>query len=626
MELVGQGLDEALGPVLERGEGVEVNRGPVGPEVEPEGEHDEADLAELGPFRKHPTGPGKRPGREVGFGPPQTLDLVLDLPACGEEFGEVALDRPLRLVALLRVGGCGERDESPKARTGGDPERREHAAKFRLLEEGAQSVRGRPRGQRVQQSFEPSRFEHGPVREGGELVETHGRSSPKVDRGVPLVPENPPALAAPGSFLYATAMVGRPMPPTVPQIPLRTARRLAMAKQHLAGPPSAASGPEAIVTVVRDLGYVQWDPVTVVAPSHHLSFWARLADYRPADLERLLWTEKRLFEHWTPIASIVLTEDLPIFRSLMHRYPESLSRSWGAQRERAKEYLARNAPLRRRVLTALRRAPRTTGEFADHHRTKRDDGDWAPASELAEMLFHLTMTGEVMVVGHRGNQNLWGLSSDFLPPGVAPGELSAEDFERAAASRTIRALGTATPREITLHFLRGRYEHLANALQSLEAEGTIRRVRVEGGGPREERYIHAADLAALDAVTGTEWQPRTTLVPPFDNLVISQARGRRIFGFDYVREQFLPKEKRRFGTYLLPIVHGERLIGRVDPRFDADRGVLEVLAVHAEPDAPREREVALAIADAIHRLGTFVGAKEVTFTTKVPAQWRRSLR
>lgn len=412
----------------------------------------------------------------------------------------------------------------------------------------------------------------------------------------------------------------------VAPIAIRIARRLAIANQHLAGPAPLGSGTERILTVIRDLGYIQWDPVSIVAPSHHLSLRARLPEYDPRDLDRLLWTEKRLFEHWTPIASIVLTEDLPLFRSLMRRYPESLSRSWGAQRETAKRYLARNAGLRRRVLSALRDGPRVIGEFAEHRRSKRAAGEWSPGSDVAEMLFHLTMTGDVMVVGHRSGQNLWGLAKRFLPPDASSSALSAEEFERSAAARTIRALGTATPREITLHFLRGRYEHLPEALRSLEEDGTILRVQVEGGGPKEVRYLHREDLATLDAVRGRDWQPRTTLVPPFDNLVISQARGQRIFGFDYVREQFLPKEKRRYGTYVLPIVHGERLIGRVDPRYDAGRRVLEVLAVHAEPDAPAGPEVGAEVADAIHRLGAFVGAEAVAFSGPVPSAWRRSLR
>ena len=136
--------------------------------------------------------------------------------------------------------------------------------------------------------------------------------------------------------------------------------------------------------------------------------------------------------------------------------------------------------------------------------------------------------------------------------------------------------------------------------------------------------IAAGGFAALGSRSDA-WQPRLSLVPPFDNLVISSGRAQRVFGFEYVREQFLPKEKRRFGTYVLPIVWGERLIGRIDARLDAETRTLEVPAVHAEPDAPGDREVAEQLADSVSRLSKFVGAERVRYAGPVPAPWRSSL-
>jgi uncharacterized protein YcaQ len=126
------------------------------------------------------------------------------------------------------------------------------------------------------------------------------------------------------------------------------ARRLAVTRQHLAGELPKSATREEILSVVRQLAYVQWDPVSIVAPSHVISLWCRLGDFRQAGLDRLLWVEKKLFEHWTPIASIVLTEDYAIYYSLMRRYPESLTSSWGAQRARAKRFLSQHAELRQR--------------------------------------------------------------------------------------------------------------------------------------------------------------------------------------------------------------------------------------------------------------------------------------
>ena len=118
-------------------------------------------------------------------------------------------------------------------------------------------------------------------------------------------------------------------------------RRLAVTKQHLAGRMPAKATSENILSVIRDLAYVQWDPISVIAPSHMISLWSRVGKFRLSDLDRLLWDEKKLFQHWTPIASIVLTRDYPLFYSLMRRYPESLSGSWRSHEVRGQEVSGR---------------------------------------------------------------------------------------------------------------------------------------------------------------------------------------------------------------------------------------------------------------------------------------------
>lgn len=377
--------------------------------------------------------------------------------------------------------------------------------------------------------------------------------------------------------------------------------------------------------MTRDVGYIQWDPVTVVAPSHLISIWSRIGDFDPADLESLLWEEKKVFEHWTPVASIVLTEDYPLYNTLMKGYPESLSHSWANHIPKAKKFLAAHADLRKRVLRDLKKGPLQVDQFADYRKTKRSSDGWNTEDEVSNMLFHLLMGGDAMVVGHNGNQNLWGLPGDFLPKWTERRVLSQEEFELKAAERAVCALGTASPSEINYYFVRGRYQNLKKALAQLEQESKIHRVKVDGFG-REERFVHDDDLTLLESLEGDGWTPRTSLIPPFDNVLAGQRRGNTVFGFNYVREQFLPKEKRRYGTYVLPIVHGENLVGRVDPRLDKVRRRLIVNAVHAEAGAPRTKEAAASIGAEIERLARFVGAEEVEYSSKVPDFWRSALR
>ena len=407
---------------------------------------------------------------------------------------------------------------------------------------------------------------------------------------------------------------------------LQSIRRLVVVKQHLAGKSPPRVTGESIVDLVRDLGYIQWDPIAVVAPSHLLSLRSRLGNFDPAILERLLWDEKKLFEHWTPIASLVLTEDYPLYYSLMRRYPESMSRSWGIQGTRAAAFLRANVGLKKRLLTELRKGPRTLGKFTDHSKTKRKDGEWAPTSDVSHMLWHLTMSGDVMVVGHEGNQNLWGLAEDFLPSWAKREMLPESTAEEISAERAVQAQGVATPREILFYFVRGRYKTLDKTLQRLEDRSKIQRIQVEGLEDGKARYIHRQDLSLLESLAkGKQWKPRVSLLPPFDNLVGNQDRLTRLFGFDYVREQFFPPEKRRFGFYVLPVLRGERFIGRIDPRLDKKSNTLVVNSVHAEAGAPMDRSVGSEVRDAIADLADFVGASRVMYTSKVPSPWKSIL-
>jgi uncharacterized protein len=409
-------------------------------------------------------------------------------------------------------------------------------------------------------------------------------------------------------------------------ISAEVARRLAVTKQRLAGKLPAKAKREHILSVVRDLTFVQWDPIAVVAPSHVLSLWNRVGDFRLADLEGLLWDEKKLFLHWVNFAaSIVLTEDYPVYYSMMKRYPESIGKSWGERKPRTRKFLADHKELAKSMLKQLKKGPLQLTQFKEYARTESADR-WGSGSTVSRMLFHLGMSGEVMVAGHKGNRNTWALSESVLPKWVDREELAEEEVERIAVQKAIRALGTASPPEINYYFPRGRYQNLKKTLERLHEESTIHRVHVAGLGGKDERYVHDLDVPLLESLDTDAWQPRVALLPPFDNLLTVRGWTRRILGFKYALDMFFPKEKRKFGYYVLPILWGDRLIGRVDPRMDRQNGILLINSVHAEPDAPGDKEISSKIAEMIGQLAEFLGAKEVVYTARVPKAWRNSLR
>jgi len=186
-------------------------------------------------------------------------------------------------------------------------------------------------------------------------------------------------------------------------------------------------------------------------------------------------------------------------------------------------------------------------------------------------------------------------------------------------------LGAGTPQHINQHFTRKRYPHLKETLIALQTAELIEKIHVEED--QAEWFIHSADVPLLDRIEADEIAcERTTLLSPFDNLICDRARTAKLFDFDFRVEIYTPAHKRKFGYYVLPILHGDQLIGRIDPKLDREHGRLHIHAVHAEEDAPLNRKTARAIRIAIEDLATFLGAIEIHYTQLVPSGWQRELK
>lgn len=409
---------------------------------------------------------------------------------------------------------------------------------------------------------------------------------------------------------------------------LENARRLAVTRQHLAGKRPNKPNSDDILDVTRSIGCLQLDPITTVAPSHLIVLWSRLGAFDTSDIDRLLWKEKKLFEYWAHQSSIVLMEDYPLYYYMMRNYPDIFLKSLGpVWRQRVKKWLGANSALRDYVLTELKqRGPLLSRQFEDKTRTKPRGFGWSSWSDVSRMLFHLFFKGEVMVVGRQGKQKLWDLSERFLPSWVSKEELSEQEVEYQAVQRALRALGTANASELNWYFLRGRYGHLEDTLKNLQADKKIHPVNfTDGHLVKGERYIHSEDVALLEELDSDDWEPRVCLLSPFDNLFCDRARTKRMFNFDYTIEIYTPQQKRKYGYYVLPILYGDRFIGRVDPFMDRKNGRLLIKAVHAERNAPADKSVAKEIRDTTGRLSEFLGAKEVVYSRKVPRFWQSYL-
>ncbi|MDZ4768854.1 MAG: crosslink repair DNA glycosylase YcaQ family protein [Chloroflexota bacterium] len=414
-------------------------------------------------------------------------------------------------------------------------------------------------------------------------------------------------------------MSARPIAPA-------TARRLAISAQHLdAGASPFARRPmpdaDSLYAVIRDLGCLQLDPISAVARSHLLVLWSRVGVYDPALLDDLHFRQRKLFEYWAHEASIVLTEDYPLHAQRMRGYAQDDS-AWSAG---VREWVLANDDVRRHILDYLEKNGASLSRHLQSEGiepTQWVSSGWTNGRNVTRMLDYLWMRGDIMVSARVGGQKQWDLAQRVLPDWAPRDQLDAHAVTRRAALKAIRALGVATANQIKKHYIRGRYPTLATALAELEREGQIARLKIDG--LPGDWLIAADDLPRLEAIESEQWAGRTILLSPFDNLICDRDRARLLFGFDFTIEIYVPAAKRKYGYYVLPILHGDRLIGRVDPGYDRKTSTLTVANIYAERDAVKvaPRTTAKAIGAAIESLGTFLSAQQIVVGA-VPSGWER---
>jgi hypothetical protein len=300
------------------------------------------------------------------------------------------------------------------------------------------------------------------------------------------------------------------------EVSVEEARRIAVRAQLLDGTATDA------LSTVRRLGFLQLDPISSVAPPQHLVLWSRLGSaYERGELDRLLWETKQLFE-WN--AFLWPIEDLALLRARMR----SKEGTWARYRA---TYLKENASFRRYVLRELeRRGPLLSREIEDHRPLGREAHRWWGERKMGLMLGVLNAQGQVAVVGRRGRQRVWDLAERWYPETE---RVPWAEAKRQLEERRFRSLGVKLDR--------------GKLLAHPEAEDT---------------RVPAA---------------RTTFLSPFDRLVHDRNRAEAMWDFHYRLEMYVPKAKREYGYYVLPILRGDRVVGRIEPLHDRKTGELRVL-------------------------------------------------
>lgn len=346
------------------------------------------------------------------------------------------------------------------------------------------------------------------------------------------------------------------------------------------------------------------DPTRAVARTEHLVLWSRLGRrFRVGELERLLWRDRSLFEYR---AFILPTSQYPVHRETMRRYPSTSA----GRHEYVRRYLRENRRFRRYVLDRLHgEGPLPTRAFEDRSGVGWRTGGWNDDGRNTSMMLEvLWAKGEVMIAGRAGQERVWDLATRSLPSDAARPRAGEE--ARSLLDVQLRALGVCKLSRFGWTFEGARPPGWERALAELEREG--RAVRVSIDGVSGERWAHGE-------VLDRPFRGRTVLLSPFDRLIHDRARTEELFRFRFRLEIYVPKAQREHGYFVMPILHGDRLIGRIDPSFDRTANVLRVRAVFAEPDAPAGAW--RAVRSQLDELASWLGAETVSLPT-LPPVWR----
>jgi uncharacterized protein len=322
------------------------------------------------------------------------------------------------------------------------------------------------------------------------------------------------------------------------------ARRIAVRAQLLDAP-----RPTDLVAVVDRLTFLQIDPTAAIAPSADLVAWSRLgSSYRPEHLKQALEDDRALFELNAMIRPM---RDVGLHLAGADDWsPYEKQRTW----------LRENDRFRRDVLELLARSgPLGSREIPDTAAVPWASTGWTNDRNVTQMLEFLAARGEVAIAGRVGRERLWDVPGRVYPANVfVP---SVEEAERTKAQRRLAALGIARVK--------------ARAM------------------PMEPVHVgDVGELAVVDGVKG-EWRVdpaylrgtfagRTALLSPFDRLVHDRVRALELFDFEYTLEMYKPAAQRRWGYFALPILHGDRLVGKVDAAAERKAGILRVHAIHED--------------------------------------------
>ena len=363
------------------------------------------------------------------------------------------------------------------------------------------------------------------------------------------------------------------------------ARRIAIAAQGLHLPRPARVDARHLSQTIRRLGLLQYDSVNVLVQAHYLVLFSRLGPYSRTRLDRLVYDEQRYTEHWAHEASIIPMEDWPLlaYRRASHRLqPSGFDKLLDANPHYAPlvlEHVRTNGAVTIHQVPDCEGVPRRLAEA------------WFGTVNRATLEAHFGR-GALAIRRRLPNMaRVYDLTERVIPACHREREVPDEDARRLLIAQAARAFGIGTCADLADYY-RMDLREAQRAISALEAGGELLRVDVEGWRGPAWQHVDALTPIAV---------PTARILSPFDPLVWYRPRTQRLFDFEYRLEIYTPREKRRWGYYVLPFLWGERIAARTDLRADRVNGKLVVESIQFEEGVPK-REVRQALEEELHLL------------------------
>lgn len=377
---------------------------------------------------------------------------------------------------------------------------------------------------------------------------------------------------------------------------LRDARRIVLSRQGLNSRRQFGSGTQATLSAIEHLGYVQIDTLSVVARAHLHTLWNRVAAFQPADIDKLQ-EQGRVYEYWAHALAILPMSSYRYSLPMMQRIASGET-----------HWYKKNPSQTRQVLKRIREeGPLSAKDFKDK---PSSDAMWArsPSKQALEQLF---MEGELMIPRRKNFHKVYDLRERVLPSDVDVSMPTPDELCRHLVRACLRAQGLAQISEMA-YLRKGMGAQMAQTVADMVEEGELLRLSVG-------EQIYYCDQDGVGSLDARLPQPKLRILSPFDNTVIQRKRLASLFGFDYQIECYVPKSKRKFGYFCLPVLRGNRFVARLDAKADRKTGVFHVFNLYLEDGITASPSFLCALQAELLRFAKFDGCSEVELHSIQPA-------